>query len=436
MSRPSHTAVRALRRALYGVMLLPAIALAQRGTIAVHVTDRTSTAPVSQAQVSIIGTSLGGLTNADGRLTLANIPAGPQEVRIVRIGYAEAKRPVTVVAGQSVAVDVAIATVAVTLTPVVSTATGQTRRVEIGNSISTVDAAAVAATSPVSNLSDLLNSRAPGVQISSGTQTGSGSRVRIRGINSISLSNEPIYVIDGVRMTSNSNSAAFGTGGNGASRVGDLNPEEIESIEIVKGPSAATLYGTDAANGVIVITTKKGRAGSARWSTYAEGGIIKDRNTYPLNYSIYGRTAGSTTSRPDCVLPQLSSGACVRDSVTTYSPFADPDATPLGTGNRNQFGLQVSGGSEVLRYFLAAEREQETGLLQLPEFERRRFDSTGTPIREWTERPNISNRNSYRANINAAINPKLDIGITSNLITVNQRYTLCLLYTSPSPRDS
>ncbi len=261
MSHPPHTVVSALKRALYGIVLLPAIALAQRGTIAVHITDRASSAPVSQAQVSIIGTSLGGLTNADGRLTLANVPAGAQEVRIVRIGYAEAKRPVTIVAGQSIALDVQIATVAVTLTPVVSTATGQQRRIELGNSITSVDAAKVVASSPVSNINDLLNSRAPGVSIQSGTQTGTGARVRIRGVNSISLSNEPIYVIDGIRMTSNAGSAAFGTGGNNPSRVGDLNPEEIENIEIVKGPSAATLYGTDAANGVILVTTKKGRAG-------------------------------------------------------------------------------------------------------------------------------------------------------------------------------
>ncbi len=422
MSRPQYSVVTACKRAFYGVMLLPAIALAQRGTIAVHVTDRATSAPVSQAQVSIIGTSLGGLTNADGRLTLANIPAGPQEVRIVRIGYAESKRPITVTAGQSVALDVQIGTVAVTLTPVVSTATGQQRRIELGNSITTVDAAAVTATAPVSNINDLLNSRAPGVSIQSGTQTGTGARVRIRGVNSISLSNEPIYVIDGIRMTSNAGSAAFGTGGNNPSRVGDLNPEEIENIEIVKGPSAATLYGTDAANGVIVITTRKGRAGAPRWNTYAEGGIIKDQNTYPLNYTIAGHSPGSTAYR-ECTLPQISAGSCMMDSLRTYSVFRDPDATPLGTGNRRQIGVQVSGGNEGLRYFLSGETERETGLLQLPEFDRRRFDSTSTPIRNYTERPNLQDRLSFRANINTALTPKLDVGVTSNLIVVDQRYS-------------
>ncbi|MEO7361630.1 MAG: TonB-dependent receptor, partial [Gemmatimonadaceae bacterium] len=408
---------------LAGIASTPDLASAQRASVIVHVTDQANAA-LAQAQVSVIGTTFGGLTNSDGRVTLVGVPSGSREIRVLRIGYGEQKKIVTVDGSAGQTVEIQMSSVAITLTPVVSTATGQQARKELGNSISTIDAAKVAETSPVSNLSDMLNARAPGVTITSGSQAGSGSRVRIRGINSVSLSNEPIYVIDGVRMTSNPGSSAFGTGGNGASRVGDLNPEEIENIEVVKGPSAATLYGTDAANGVIVITTKKGRAGAARWSVYGEGGIIADRNTYPENYSIWGKVNGATSSVSSCVLSQISSGACVRDSVTTYTPFRDPDATPLGTGSRSQFGLQVSGGNEVLRYFLSAEKEQETGVLKLPDFEVRRFDSTQTPIRDWTDRPNLSNRNSVRANLNAAINPKLDIGVTTNLIMVNQRYSL------------
>lgn len=402
---------------------LPSVAAAQRGSLIVHVTDQANAA-VAQAQVSIVGTTLGGLTNADGRVTLVGVPNGSREVRVLRIGYGEQKKTITVESGSPQTIEIKIASVAITLTPVVSTATGQTRRIELGNSISTVDAAAVAAVSPVSNLADMLNSRAPGVTITSGTQAGTGSRVRIRGINSVSLSNEPIYVIDGVRMTSNPGSAAFGTGGNGASRVGDLNPEEIENIEVVKGPSAATLYGTDAANGVIVITTKKGRAGAARWALYGEGGVISDRNDYPTNYSIWGKLNGTGASVSTCVLSQISTGACTKDSLTNYTPFHDKDATPLGTGYRSQYGVQVSGGNDVLRYFLSAENEKETGVLKLPDFEVRRLDSTQTPIRDWTNRPNISDRNSVRANLNATINPKLDIGITSNLILINQRYSL------------
>ncbi len=96
----------------------------------------------------------------------------------------------------------------------------------------------------------------------------------------------------------------------------------------MKGPSAATLYGTDAANGVIVITTKKGRAGSARWSVFGETGALTDRNPYPYNYTIAGHSPGLTAYR-QCALPLISAGSCVFDSSRVYSPFHDPDATPL-----------------------------------------------------------------------------------------------------------
>ncbi|MDQ6829332.1 MAG: TonB-dependent receptor plug domain-containing protein, partial [Gemmatimonadota bacterium] len=245
----------------------------------VHVTDAGTTAPVDQAQVSLVGTTLGGITNSDGRVTVRGVKPGTHQIRVLRVGYAEQKKAVVVTAGADASVEFSLSTAAFTLAPTVSTATGETRRVELGNSIAQIDAAKVAETSPISNVADMLNSRAPGVSVISGTQTGTGQRVRIRGTNSLSLTNEPIYVIDGIRMTSTASSIAFGSGGNNPSRVGDIDPAEIENIEIVKGPSAATLYGTDAANGVIVITTKRGRAGKTRINAFVENGLIKDRNT-------------------------------------------------------------------------------------------------------------------------------------------------------------
>ena len=246
-------------------------AQAQGGRVAVRVTDAASQQPVGQAQVQVVGTTLGGLTGPDGRFTIRGVPDGTHQIRVLRVGYGEQKKPVTVADNAEATVDFAISAVAISLTPVVTTATGEQRRVELGNAISQIDAAKVAAEAPIRSVEDLINSRTAGVAVQSGTQTGTGARVRIRGQSSLSLSNEPIYVIDGIRMTSNLGSG-FGTGGNNASRVGDLNPDEIENVEIVKGPSAATLYGTDAANGVIVITTKKGRAGAARWNVYGESG--------------------------------------------------------------------------------------------------------------------------------------------------------------------
>jgi TonB-linked SusC/RagA family outer membrane protein len=397
-----------------------------QGTINVRVTDAAGNAPIDQAQVQIVGTNLGALTTAAGTATIRGVAAGTHTVRVLRVGYSEQKKPVTVAAGQAASVEFSLTTVAISLTPVVTTATGEARREEIGNSISNINAAQLTATAPIKNVEDLLTSRTAGLNVTSGTQTGSGARVRIRGTNSLSLSNDPIYVIDGIRMQSNTNSSNLFTGGAQPSRVGDINPEEIENIEIVKGPSAATLYGTDAANGVIVITTKKGRAGAARWNIWLEGGVLQDRNTYPTNYTIFGKQAGQTTTAAlnFCNNTRVSTGICTLDSVATFNVFEEDDLTPLGTGNRRQGGVSVSGGTETIRYFLSGEREDETGIVELPQFEYDRFKRDAIPLRDYIENPNALGKTSARANLNATINPELDLGVTTSFIRVNQRFLL------------
>mgnify|MGYP000007511335 CR=1 FL=1 len=159
-----------------------------------------------RAQVVIVGTTLGGLTNAEGRYTFRAVAAGAVTVRVLRVGYSEQKKPVTVVAGQAANLEFSLSEVALTLAPVVTTATGETRRVELGNSVASIDAAKIAESGAVQNVNDMLNSRTAGVTVTSGTQTGAGARIRIRGQNSLSLSNDPIFIIDGVRMSNNSNS--------------------------------------------------------------------------------------------------------------------------------------------------------------------------------------------------------------------------------------
>ena len=411
-----------LRFAAVLTFLAPAAALAQ-GTVTGRVTEQGTGAAVSEARVLVVGTSLVTSTNAEGRYTLRAVPAGTREVRVLRIGLQEQKKPITVVSGQTHTLDFTLAESVIRLSEVVTTATGPQRRVEQGTTTGTVDAAAVTRNAPATNLQEVLNARVPGVHVMSGGQTGTGARIRIRGNSSLNLSNEPIYVIDGIRMTSNQGSIGFGTGGAEPSRLGDLNPEEIESIEVVKGPSAATLYGTDAANGVIVITTKKGRAGAARWNAYAEAGQLRDLNDYPTNYTIRGHSPGSTTIR-DCNLRQVSLGTCIQDSLATFSPLHEADLTPIGTGYRSQYGLNVSGGTDVIRYFISGEREDETGTLELPDADRRRFIAQQLDLRRDVERPNALQKYSFRSNINATVNPKLDLGVTTNFVNVNQRFGL------------
>ena len=399
---------------------------AQQSTITGRVTGQGTGEPIPEARVILVGTSLFTTTNTDGRYTIRNVPDGTYSVRVLRVGYQEQKKPVTIQSGAQATVDFVLDQVVVKLTEVVTTATGEQRRVELGNNVANIDAAEVVATSPVSNIQDVLASRTPGVQVTGGSQVGGGSRVRIRGNSSLNLANDPIYIIDGIRLSSNTGASRLFTGGAQPNRANDINPDDIESIEIVKGPSAATLYGTDAANGVIVITTKKGRAGATRWNAWAEAGLLQDNSKYPYNYTLAAHDPADPTTlfvAGECTLPKVASGVCsAPDSVRKYSPFHDPDKTPIADGYRSKFGASANGGTEAVRYFVSAEREDETGTLKLPKFEERRLNDAGLPIPENVMRPNDQYKYSFRANLNASPTSKLDVGVTSNYLHSNTRY--------------
>ena len=409
------------------VLLSASVASAQTGSIAVRVVDAGSTNPIDQAQVSIVGSNLGGLTNSDGRVTIRNVAAGTQQVRVLRVGYAEQKKPVTVAAGQQATVEFSLGAVAVSLAPVVTTATGEQRRVEVGNTVAQIAVADITTNQQIKNVDDLLTARTTSFAVTQGNQTGSGSRMRIRGQASLSLSNQPMFVIDGVRMTSDADNTSLPTGGATPSRVGDINPDEIENIEVIKGPSAAALYGTAAANGVVVITTKRGRAGAARWTVYGEGGILKDRNNYMTAYTLFSKQTSTGLPAPInfCNLQRLGTGSCTGiDSVAKLNIFSEYDLTPVDDGSLSQFGLQLSGGTDAIRYFLSGEREQETGVMALPKFERDRMIAQNMPIREYTERPNALGKNSVRMNLNSTVNPKLDLSLSTGFINLTQRFSL------------
>ena len=424
----SRRLLRPLALGAFLVAVTSSAAAAQRASVTGRVTDATSGQPVAAAQVTIIGTNLGTQTNSEGVYTIREIAPGAATVRVLRVGYAEATQQATFTAGQAATVNFTMRPVPISLTPVVTTATGEQRRVEVGNAIAQVNANEIVSTSAVSNVADLLTARTSGVQVLPGTQTGAGTRVRIRGTSSLSLNNDPIYVIDGIRVVSDNGSSTIGVGGTTPSRTGDLNPEEIESIEIVRGPSAAALYGTDAANGVIVITTKRGVAGRPQWTYYTEQTAIRDENDYPTAYSGWrsGPTAG-TTSTPtnivsvQCFLFQVASGACAQDSVTSYNLHKDKDATPYGTGYRQQHGLQLRGGTETVRYFLHGEWEDEDGVTHVPEFERRFLAENGLSLRSDQESPNRLRRATARANLNITLPGNADIAVNAGYTSQDLR---------------
>lgn len=408
--------------ALLGVLLGWPMGLlaAQQGTITGRVTAQESGEALGDVRVILVGTAVFSVTNADGRYTLRGAPAGNGEVRVLRVGYQETKKPVTITGGQSVTLDFVLLKAVIQLQEVVTTATGDTRKVELGNAVATIDVGKRIDDAPIKNMGDLLTAVAPGVQVLPANMTGGGSRVRIRGTSSISLSNDPIYIIDGVRMTSNSASSGIGVGGTSPSRVNDINPEDIENIEVVKGPSAATLYGTDASNGVIVITTRKGRAGKAQWSLYGDYGYISDRNTYPTMYAILGKSPGSTTQRK-CLLKEVSLNQCIVDSTTSLNVFEEDDLTPIADGSRGQLGGQVSGGTDVVRYFVSADYEREYGPFTIPDADRARFQSEKIEILPEWDRPNALLKGSYRANLNIAPASNFDLSVASAFTNLDQR---------------
>lgn len=390
------------------------------GSITGRVTDAATGQPISSVQVAVINTSLGTLTNDQGQYTIRGVNPGTYTVRVLRVGFSEQRGPVRVTAGAAAALDLTMRAVAITLNPVVTTATGQQRRVEVGNSIAQVDAANVVETRAVSNMADLLNARAPGVQVIGGTQVGAGTRIRIRGTSSLSLSNNPIYIVDGIRVEGATGSSSVSVGGTTPSRVNDLNPDEIESIEVVRGPSAATLYGTDAANGVIVISTKRGVAGKPQITYFTEHGAHVDQNQYPTAYRGWrsGTTAATISTAANtvqCFLSQTkaATGACVQDSVTSYNLYDDPESTPNGIGYRQLHGLQVKGGSETLRYFLHGEWENDGGVLKVPEFDQRYLAARGQSLSPAQRSPNRMDRITTRGNFNITLSPNADLAVSA-----------------------
>jgi len=390
------------------------------GTVAGAVTDLASGQALPAARVQVGNTNIVALTNSEGRYTLRAVPAGRQDIRVSVIGYAGGLQNVTVEAGAIATVDFQLRTAAVSLDAVTVTASGAEQRSrEMGNATNVLNAKNILDNgAPVSDISDLLSGRGSNVQVlsSSGT-TGTGTKIRVRGLSSFSLSNEPVYYVDGVRIESGSSSFTIGTGGQSFSRINDLNPEEIESVEIIKGPSASTLYGTQAANGVVRITTKCGVAGRPVWSIYSEVGTLRDYNQYPVNFFSYGRLQPTDSVR-QCLLFQSAAGSCAIDSLTTFNVLEDGRTSPNGTGWRGQSGVQVSGGSEQARYFFSAEYEDEIGHLRMPteEYLRVAQERIVNELPYDQYRPNEVKKVSVRSNIQANLSSRADISGSLGLV--------------------
>src|SRR5205085_8018133 len=203
-------------------------------------------------------------------------------------------------------------------------------------------------------LSDVLTGKTAGLTVTQAAGSpGSSSRIRIRGSNSVSLSNEPLLIVDGVRVNNDVSASSLGVGGQVTSRFDDINPQDIESIEVLKGPAASALYGTAAANGVIQIVTRKGRSGKTQWRAYGQLGTLTDPTAYPSNYFTAGFSgaAGTTPFNGNCILDLQTRGLCRADQVVTFNPLTFYKVQ--GTGHLHDYGASASGGGDNSQYFVS-----------------------------------------------------------------------------------
>lgn len=388
-------------------------ALAQDGAISGRVLDASSRSPIALAQIQIVGTTRGGVTGDDGTFRIGGVRAGQYQVRVLRLGFQASAKPVTVTAGGTSEVEFAMTPAAVSLEQVVTTATGEKeRKREIGSAVATLQPTTDQITSAQS-VSQLITGKVSGVDVAqAGGTVGGNSRIRIRGANSISLGNEPLIIVDGIKFNNSvgqdnvSGATTIGVGGQVPSRFNDINPEDIESMEILKGPAAAAQYGTAAANGVIQITTKRGRSGSARWNTFIEGGKINDVTAYPANYAQTGtrlvsqgptRPVGSTTGF--CDLDSQTLGLCSPNAggLTSFNPLEQ--YSPFITGHHGAYGASVTGGTDQVTYYVSGNFDKQQGVFEI----------------------NTENRASGRANLSVQLRDNWNVQIGTSYLADHLR---------------
>jgi len=384
--------------AVLTVVLLIAsnVAAQQAGTVTGIVTDGQSGQPLVAAQVFLSGLDLGVITSQNGRYLLVGVPAGTHTLTADRLGHRVETQEITVTAGGSAVANFTLLAQALQLDEVIVTGTpGGTRRRALGNDVSRLAGAELAQNIAAPTFESILSGRAPGVNVMQSTgQVGGGNMIRIRGLGSATLSNQPLLYVDGVRVSNDRGGSNFARRDRmPASRINDFNPEDIESIEIIKGPAAATLYGTEASAGVIQIITKRGAAGDAVFDFQVQTGI---------NYFPDPLTRLNTNYRRDGVTSNgigTGSGALIPWHVVKNEIDAG-FGSPFQNGPIRDYSLSVTGGSDRIRYYVAGNYGDEEGYVS----------------------HNTQTRWGVRANIDATLSDELELAVSTNLLDSNTRF--------------
>jgi len=325
------------------------------GTIRGRVTAAGAATPLAGVTVSVVGTRLGVQTGEGGEYLIRNVPVGARTVRAQRLGYSPASASVAVAAGDTATADLALSQVPTALEEIVITGQpGATRRREIGTSIATIDASEKVAEAPISSVGDLLQGREAGViGLGASGTAGGGSTLVLRGVTSMTRQNTPLIYVDGVRIDTDQD-ALFTTGGQTTNRLNDINPNDIDRVEVIKGAAATALYGTEASNGVIQIFTKKGAAGETRYTAGVKLGGSRIPSVFPYMH-------------PD------------RERYPSANDL-------LSTGLYQEYNGSVRGGTETMGYFVGGGYTGNEGSFVNNKFERgnARLNLTISPARRLT----------------------------------------------------
>ena len=386
------------------------------GTIAGIVTDAATKKALAGAFVSVDSGRAPVRTRENGAFSVSNVSVGLHKVTVRLIGYRVYSTPVAVRDSAVQSLVIGLVPSATVLNDVVTTATGDRRRYEVGNAVGTIQADSIVPTTMIRNVSDLLQARIPGVIVSNTDgAVGAPSKIRLRGVTSLALNNDPIIILDGVRLNAQTTSAALQTnvgsqqtlgqlkGNDGGaplptaplapSRLDDIDPNTIESIDVLRGPSASSLYGTDAANGVIVIKTKRGHPGAWRLTVSGDAGQSNVPGKMPESWWGWGQVSGRAYTN-FCNLAiggaaTVVGGGCLQDSVTQFNAANDPAMQTLGTGTNRSASATLSGGTESLLQFFSGHIASNVGMAKMSDAEKHIIARVwNSPAPSWMVRPN------------------------------------------------
>jgi len=346
---------------ILGLFVLVGSAYGQTGSVEGQVTNAKTGDPIPGVSVVVEGLNVGAATDEGGSYEIQNVPTGEQVLRATFVGFADQQETIEVSANEVTEVYFQMRADMLGMDEVVVTGTGgAVEKKQLGNTISTLDAGELEE-NPIQSVSEMLQGREPGVQgLPSSGMTGQGSQIRIRGSASLSQSNEPVIYIDGVRAN---NSGGFGGlvgagQGGTTSRLDDINPASIARVEILKGAAAATLYGSEASNGVIQIFTKRGEAGVDDQVTLSLKQGVSHFTTGRVRDQVgYARTAEQAQNMSNVFGRDIS-----KYELVSQSALKDM----FETGRIQTYTGSIRGGTDLITYYASGRFQTENGPLGSP----------------------------------------------------------------------